>query len=320
MILTAPPGERVFERQRPPIAAARGRFTLVLLICFLFHAIPISILVYLGGSDDPAPGEQEIPVEVMVEPPPQKEPDPPEPKAEQDKNEQQPRQAVLDEKVATDAPRAPNDEKDKKDAQDEASHAPKATTGAEAVKLKPEDGTARTADTAAARPAEVPAPPAEASAPPAMEHSDDGDPVKTENLQRPDTLEQVKAALQPQTQHQAAQNPMAAFAAMPDYSFAPASRHATTAVGAAASTYLSVLYGMVLSRVRAPDGAAGRAKTMGTITFYVDLAGRLLRARVVTSSGSPELDSAAMAGIRAAAPFPPPPTGTGLSLNLRYGK
>jgi protein TonB len=112
----------------------------------------------------------------------------------------------------------------------------------------------------------------------------------------------------------------AAFAAMPDYSFAPASKRAPVAGGKAASTYLSILYGMVLARIHLPDALAGRAQTMGEITFTVDLAGGLVREHVVKSSGSPELDAAAMAAIRAASPFPPPPTGTGLSLNLHYGK
>jgi protein TonB len=314
MFLAAPPGERLFERPQPPISAAKRRFAFVLLICFLLHAIPISIFAYLDGSDEPAPGVEEVPVEMMVEPPPQKEPDPPEAKKEPEKSEQQPRQATLDEKVATDAPRAPNDEKVIKDAKDEVSQSPKAEPDKEPVKTRPADGTALTLeDTKNSKPAE-------AAAAQVMDHRDDGEPVAAAEAQQPDTAARLKAALQPQAQQNAAQNPLSAFAALPDYSFAPASRHATTAVGKAASTYLSILYGMVLPRLHAAEGAAGRAQTMGEIIFNVDLSGRLVRARVVASSGSPELDAAAMAAIRAAAPFPPPPTGGGLSLTLRYGK
>jgi protein TonB len=111
---------------------------------------------------------------------------------------------------------------------------------------------------------------------------------------------------------------MSAFAALPDYSFAPVSRKTPIATGKAASTYLSIVYGIVISRIRYPEGAAGHGRTMGEIVFGVDVSGRLVGQRVVKSSGSPELDLAALAAIRAASPFPPPPTGTGISLTLRY--
>ncbi len=313
MTLAAPPGERLFERPQASISAAKSRFALVLLICFLLHAIPISLVIYLERSHDPAPQEQEIPVEVIVEPPPQQQPDPPEPKPES-KSEQPQKQPTLDENIATDAPRAPNDEKLMKDAEDEASHAPKATPGADPVKLKPADGSAQAPENTAA------AKPTEASAPQPMDHRDDGDPVEAAKLRNADTSEPAKAAQQPQTQQNAAQDPMAAFAAMPDFSFAPASKYTAAAAGKAPSTYLSIVYGMVLSHLRAPEGATGRPNALGVINFDVDFSGRLLRARIVKSSGWPALDAAALASVRAAAPFPPTPTGAGLNLNLRYGK
>ncbi len=292
MILAAPPEERLFEGPQPSRFAARSRATFVLLICFLLHAIPISLAIYLDRPDGLAPGEQEIPIEMVVEPPPPKEPEPAPPKSE----EKAP-QATLDEKFANDAPRAANDEKPLKDAHDDVSHAPKAEQGADAVK------------------------PAEASSPKPTDHR--ADPVEAAEAQQPDAQEQAKAepsAPKPETQQQSSQNPLAAFAATPDYSFAPASRNAPVAGGKAASTYLSILYGMVFSHIRQPNGAVARPQTMGEISFNVDLAGRLLQARIVKSCGSPEIDAAAIAAIRAAAPYPPPPTGTGLSLNLHYGK
>ncbi len=312
MTFAATPDERLLERPKASPLAAKGRFALVLVICFLLHAIPISLFFHFNRSDDLAPGEQAITVEVIVEPPPPKEPEPPAPK-----NEQQPKQAALDEKMATDAPRPTNDEKIMKDAPDEASHSPKPAPDVAPAELKPASGAAAAAE----KP--IDAKPAEAAAPPSMDHRADGDPVDAAELQPPDTPEQAKteqAAPQPATQQKTTQDAFAAFAPMPDYSFAPASRHAPVATGKAASTYLSTVYGMVLARMHLPEAAAGRAQTMGRITFNVDLAGYLLRERVVKSSGSPELDSAALAAIRAAGPFPPPPTGTEISLILNYGK
>ncbi len=311
MVFAAPPDERLLERRQPSTLAAKGRFTFVLLICFLLHAIPIS-LFYFDRSDGLAPGEQEIPVEVVVEPPPPKPPDPATPKSEQ-----QAKTAALDEKMATDAPRPANDEKIMKDARDEASHSPKAGPQTEPVRMKPANGAAPAPENSSD------AKPAEASAPQSMNRAADGDPVETAELQRPDTQEQAKAqqaAPQPEAQQDASQKLFTAFSPMPDYSFAPASRHAPIASGHAASTYLSIVYGMVMARIRLPEVAAHRAQTTGKIDFSIDLAGNLLRERVAKSSGSPELDYAAIAAIRGAAPFPPSPTGTGLSLIFHYGR
>lgn len=290
MTFAAPPDERLFDRPRASPLAARGRFTAILLLCFLLHAMAISLFLHFDRSDDLARGEQEIPIEVIVEPPLPKEPEPPAPKSEQ-----QPKQATLDEKMATDAPRPPNDEKVMKNAPDEASHSPKAAPEKSAE-----------------------AKPTEASTPQLVDRRADGDPVKAAELQRPGALKQAVA--QPETQQNTAQNPLAAFTATPDYSFAPASRQSPVAGGKAASTYLSILYGMVMARIHVPEAAAGRVQSLGKIAFSINFDGRLLQANVVQSSGSPEFDSAAMAAIRAAAPFPPSPTRTELSLVFKYGK
>ena len=51
---------------------------------------------------------------------------------------------------------------------------------------------------------------------------------------------------------------------------------------------------------------AGR-EGMAIVSFAIDREGRLVRARVLRSSGTAELDEAALATVRNAAPFPPPP-------------
>src|SRR5271166_5537848 len=103
MILAAPPDERLIEAPQSSILADKRRSTLVLALCFLLHAVPIAFLIHQGVPDDPAPAEQEIPVEVIVEPPPPKEPEPAPPRSEK-----QAEKTPFDEKPATDAPRAPN--------------------------------------------------------------------------------------------------------------------------------------------------------------------------------------------------------------------
>lgn len=308
MVLAAHPEERLLEAPQPSKPAAKHRFALILLICFLLHAIPISLFVTFDRADNPPPAEQEIPVEIIVEPPPLKKPDPP-----PVKSERKARQAALDEKEATDAPRASKDEKVQRESEDRASHAPQVKPEPAPADAKPANDPAPTSDKAIASKT------TDNSAPKLKDDRADGEPVKAAELQRPeDQRKAEQAAPQPEKHPTAEHDPPATFAAMPDYSFAPASRYTPVAGGHAASTYLSIVYGMVTSHMRLPKVPPGSAHGMGEIDFDVDYGGALFRARLVKTSGAPEIDAAALAAIRAAAPFPMPPTGSGLSLRFRY--
>jgi protein TonB len=298
------PDQRWLEPPKPSALAAKGRFALILLICFVLHAVPIAVSILLDRSSAPAPAEQEIPVEVIVEPPPKPPEPPPAPK-----EEKKPEPVALDEKIATDAPRAKNDEKLMTEARDDASHAPERAQAAAPPAAKPVES--RTAES---RTAEAAAP-----EPPPLLQSADGEPVAPADVPRPDAQRRKAEQAAPSQTPEKGQDPFPAFAALPNYSFTPPSR-ALVAGGKAAQTYLSTLYGMVTARMRAPASLAAQVRAMGSIDFSIDLSGRLLRERVVQSSGSPELDAIALAAIRKAAPFPPPPTGTGLNLYLHYGK
>lgn len=289
MTFAARPDERLFERPKSPETPARGRFAVILALCFLLHAIPIWLILTFERWRDPAPVEQEIPVEVVVEPPPEQPKEPP------------PEQKPLDEKIATDAPRPANDEKVEREAQDAVSHSPQATSKTEPGSPPPADAGAAKPDASAARQP--------------IEHDPNGEPV----LPPPSVEPQAHPEPSPQKPTQkAAQDPLSAFAALPDYSLAASPKKVPSAMGKAAPTYLSIVYGQVMSRIRYPEGAAGHGRNMGEIVFAVDASGRLAGQRILKSSGSPELDLAAMAAIRAASPFPPPPTGAWINLNLRY--
>lgn len=307
MDLSAPADERLLESPEPSKSAVKGRFALILFFCLLLHAFVISLFIHFDKPDNSPPAAQEIPVEIIVEPPPPKKPDPAPPKSEQPA-----KQATLDEKEATDAPRAPNDEKVQRDAKDKASHSPQVKPTPEPADPKPAKDPAPNSDKTIASSK------AEESAPKLKD--DQADRAKPAEAQRPEVPDQTKAeqaAPQPK-QPTAAQNPMATFAATPDYSFAPSSRFTPVTGGNAAPTYLSIVYGMVTSHIHLPNVPPGRAHTMGEIDFDVDFGGALIRARIIKTSGLPEIDAAALAAIRAAAPFPLPPTGSGLSLRFRY--
>ena len=64
---------------------------------------------------------------------------------------------------------------------------------------------------------------------------------------------------------------------------------------------------------------AGSATKNGVIAFIIDANGKLTQCKLESSSGSPALDRAVMAAIRAAAPYPVPPNGQVHSLRWTYG-
>jgi protein TonB len=312
MVLAALPDERPIEGPRSSIRAARGRFALLIALCFLLHAIPIVILGSMGGPGDLAPDEQAIPVEMISEPPPP----PPAPEPPPPKSEEQAEKKPWDEKPATDAPRKANEEKVKRDdAVDEKSHAPKPAPDSESTEEKPASAPSESAEKS------MDAKAAEASAPKLKDDRPDGEAINAAEVERPNAPEQTKAqqaAPQPEKQQPPAPPPMSPFAAMPEYSFATAAKNTPIAGGNAATTYLTTVYGMLFAKMHMPPIRPGRPHTQGEIAFDIDFAGALIRARVTKSTGIPEVDAAALAAIRAAAPYPLPPTGNGLSLRLNF--
>ena len=90
--------------------------------------------------------------------------------------------------------------------------------------------------------------------------------------------------------------------------------------GNARSTYLTMLYGLIVPRLHVPAVAHtyGRRLT-GAIGFGVDGRGRLMQRLVSMDSGSMELDEAAMQAVAAAShAFPAPPTGAPIGMKFTY--
>ncbi len=56
----------------------------------------------------------------------------------------------------------------------------------------------------------------------------------------------------------------------------------------------------------------------GVLAFNVDINGNLTGVAVRQSSGLADLDAAAIAAVRRAAPFPPPPRGLTYSINFSF--
>lgn len=87
-----------------------------------------------------------------------------------------------------------------------------------------------------------------------------------------------------------------------------------------ATTASKVTSGHYAANVRATIGRhrpAVRGGGSATVAFSIGRAGGLQGVRVVRSSGNAELDQAAIATVRSAAPFPPPPAGVNPTFSIQ---
>jgi protein TonB len=283
MQLAPLPSERLIERPPPESKAGAHRFALIVLFCFLAHALAI-FLFGRSGIESPTPPPEEIAVEIVAEPPPSEEPKP----APADK-EQPAQQASLDEKEATDAPRDVSKEKREKEVRAEAPPS---------EKPKPEPQTAE--KTVAAKSAE------ESAQQPKDDHLE-GEPLKAADKPRPDPVE-AKA-------EKAAPEPVKP---KPEDVLAAALKYSPVGGGNAETTYLTTVYGLVVPHMNLRKVAAGRRHQQGELVFAIDFGGALLGAKITKSSGLADVDAAALAAVRASAPFPLPPTGSGINLVFKF--
>jgi periplasmic protein TonB len=107
---------------------------------------------------------------------------------------------------------------------------------------------------------------------------------------------------------------------VPDVDFGGAAVKSPVTGGDAKASYMSMLYGLVTPRMRVPAlaHAYGRRLT-GVVAFAVDGRGRLIQRYVVESSGSMELDEAAMQAVSdASRAFPPPPHKSPIEVRFAY--
>ena len=262
----------------------RARLALAVLAALVVEA-GVFGMVWQERAIRPPAEVAEIPVEIVVEPPPP--PPPPPAPAPETKNQEV-------EKPATDAPR-----EGKSDHDDE--HVAEKEKPAAAPPPPPEPSPSPEATKPAA---EAPAPElpkaAEAEAP---------TPVKTETPEPP-------AKPKPSVADILAK----AFDDVPAVEFGGAAMQSPVTGGAAKSTYLSMLYGLIVPRLHVPAVAHAYGRRLqGSISFGVDGRGRLVYRTVATASGSMEFDEAAMQAVAAAArAFPPPPKGAPIGMTFTY--
>ena len=317
----ANPAERPMQARAPWSLAGTNRW-LALLAAFLIHA---SILAFLALENELepriAPVAREIPVEIVVETPQPTKPDDPAPKPEP-----APAARPVDEEPAHDAPRAANDEKIERQAPDEATKAAGAPTTTKAPSLSPAPAEAAAGPT---REAELHAP--ENSAEPLLEKAAEEEKRILEADREAPPQQQARADTDahPEKPPTFVGEPFPTWSSgerfatsdsVPDIELGSAAGPTPVSGGKARSTYLSILYGMIMSHVRLlPASRANSSRREGAIVFTVDAMGNLTQRSIARASGAPELDSAALAAVGEASPFPAPPQGAPMRLRFTYG-
>lgn len=240
-------------------------------------------LIYFERAEPP-PAPEPIPIEIVVEPPPPRPPPPP-----QASPQPQP-QAQPYEKPATDAPREGKSDHD-------------------------DDNFAEKPKPAAAPPPAAPTPSPEASKPaqaPAPELA------KAEEAESPPPAKAEPTPAPPKPTALAALPK--SFDSVPDVDFGGEAMKSPVTGGGAKATYFSMLYGLVVPRMRVPAVAKAYGRRLtGVVAFVVDGRGRLTQRFVVESSGSLELDEAAMQAVAEAShSFPPPPRKAPIGMRFTY--
>jgi periplasmic protein TonB len=312
---------RAIER-RAPAAPARLRAAVALLCAGVIHAGILAFLLFENRFAPAAPQTVEIPVEIIAEPPPQPKPD----DSPAAKTDPSPPAKPPDLEPAFDAPRQTNDEKVKQEAPDEASKAPPAPSPIQ----QPTPGVAPAGPTGPTQEGELHQ--GEKAAEPALDKPDaeitrkfELDHDKTEQPQA-----RAEAKAQPETAAKTGGDPFPPWSAyqqfpafeksLPELEVGSAAEFAPVAGGNAKATYLTIVYGMVMSHMRSQLAhRVNGAKIEGVIVFNIDGAGALLQKSIIRPSGLRELDVAALAAVAQAATFPAPPGGAPIGLRFTYG-
>lgn len=306
--------------------AVRPRFLLFLLLCLLAH---LCVLLFLLWQDwrfarEVPPVVEEVPVEVITEPPPPQPeaPPPPEPEKppEQQKQQQKPPPPppAEDEKPAFDAPEAESKTKSDVNAP-EANELKTPKNEAEKENITPKDEKPEGIKDAEDEEGKAKAP-EETKDTPIDDKSDAeiierAEPEKKPE-EKPDPNE--KGAVK-KGEAKSIADQLAALAPIPDYKLAAPRKFSPVGGGHAKTTYLTILYGLIMPHMRIPPRVRGKnLNARGAVVFYIDEMGNLTHQAVQRPSGAPDLDEAALAAVRRAAPFPAPPRGLPHSMLFSY--
>jgi periplasmic protein TonB len=319
----------------PPERRARTPFAVVLAACLAAHALILATLLFEDFSiaREPALAE-EIPVEIVAELPPERKaepiakllPSPPDlitPPAV--KAKPPPDKAQLDDvQVAHDAPVSGNADQTHKGEPDKETKAPRV---APPPKLAvPQPAVEKPAQEKAAAPSQEKSASPSAPAEPQKLADDTPDAEALDKAQpEPPAKPQKKRAPQdsksPPTQgkKETVAQQLAALSPAPNYSIGAAAKSAPIRGGTEKASYESLLMGLIRRQLHLPPAVrAQRLIAVGQIGLFVDELGHLTNQEFYRKSGQPALDTAWMAAVHAAAPFPAPPIGLPHGFTLQY--
>ncbi|MBV9065557.1 MAG: TonB family protein [Methylobacteriaceae bacterium] len=258
------------------------------------HAALIAFVLYRDSADLFLVPEQEIPVEVVAEVPPDP-PKPPEPQP-------QPKPEENYDKPAYSAPRAANETAANDKGVQKETDAPQAQSRAQ-------EGSPVTANNAA------PAPQVTASAlrgaAPERIADEQAEPLEPASpTPDPNAGEAAAAAMAQQTSSTDLMRQLSAQPVLSNFSFAARTTLAPLTGGNEDNRFMSNVFAKILSKKRYPKSAAARhASGTVMVSFIIDGEGALIYQTISHSSGEPDLDAEAVAAVKAAAPYPPPPPG-----------
>jgi periplasmic protein TonB len=328
----ADPSQRLIA---PREGGARAQSALILAACLAAHALLLAILLFedFSVASEPTRAE-EIPVEIVAELPPEQQaepfakplPPPPDlitPPAV--KAKPPPDKTQLDDvEVAHDAPVSGNADQTHKGELDQETKAPRVApppklAAPQPAQEKPEQEKAATASNEkAANPSAPSEPQKVADDTLDAEALDKAQPELPAKPQKKPALRNSKSPTA-QGQKTTVAQQLAALSQAPNYSFGAAAKSAPISGGTAKASYESLLFGLITRQFHLPPEArANRLISVGQIGLFVDELGNLTHQAVYRASGDPVLDTAWLAAVRRAAPFPAPPRGLPHGFILQY--
>ena len=311
--LSAEPAERRDRSRAQSSLTGVNRWVALGAALLLHVAILTPIWLQFDWAPRPTPPSEEIPVEIVVEqpkPPPQPQPQP--------SSEAALPKPPIDLEPAHDAPRAATEDKTPHDGVE-----PHKNAEAKAAPDQPQAGD-KAASSDAAKPIE-----------PTADHQteakdDDGSQKASDDplaLAEPPAM----AAAAPEPQVKVATmigqplptwskgKQFSAFEPVPEVQFGD-SAASPVGGGQARTTYLTIVYGLIMKHLRLTDEVRiGAEQVSGAISFAVDGHGDILQRSVIKPSGLNALDAAALEAVREAAPYPTPPMGMPVGMKFTYG-
>ena len=319
----------------PQERRARTQSALILAACLAAHALMLAVLLFEDFSIAREPTRaEEIPVEIVAELPPEQKVEPlakpllPPPDLVTPpvvKEKPPPEKTQLDDvEVAHDAPVSGNAVQTHKGELDKETKAPRVApppkiAATQPAQEKPEQEKAATSSNEKAA---KPSPPAEpqklADDTPdaeALDKAQPEPPAKPQEKQAPQDSKSPPAQGKKMTVAQQ----LAALSPAPNYSIGAAAKSAPISGGTEKASYESLLMGLISRQLHLPSEVrAQHLKSVGQIGLFVDEMGNLTHQAVYRASGNPALDSAYLAAVRHAAPFPAPPRGLPHGFILQY--